>query len=85
MAVSATYTLNGWFGAGVMGGHTGIWMNDEMDDFSAKPGSPNMFGIVGSAANAIAPGKTPLSSMSPSIVSKDGQVVMVIGSPGEIG
>ncbi|MBS1087375.1 gamma-glutamyltransferase [Gluconobacter wancherniae] len=82
MAVSATYTLNGWFGAGVMGGHTGIWMNDEMDDFSAKPGSPNMFGIVGSAANAIAPGKTPLSSMSPSIVSKDGQVVMVIGSPG---
>ncbi|KXV46896.1 gamma-glutamyltranspeptidase [Gluconobacter albidus] len=81
-AVSATYTLNGWFGAGVMGGHTGIWMNDEMDDFSSKPGAPNMFGIVGSEANAIAPGKTPLSSMSPSIVSRDGKVVMVIGSPG---
>ncbi|GBR44191.1 gamma-glutamyltransferase [Gluconobacter roseus] len=82
MAVSATYTLNGWFGAGVMGGHTGIWMNDEMDDFSSKPGAPNMFGIVGSEANAIAPGKTPLSSMSPSIVSRDGRTVMVIGSPG---
>ncbi|WP_225197429.1 gamma-glutamyltransferase [Gluconobacter oxydans] len=82
MAVSATYTLNGWFGAGVMGGHTGIWMNDEMDDFSSKPGAPNMFGIVGSEANAIAPGKTPLSSMSPSIVSRDGKTVMVIGSPG---
>ncbi|GAP25300.1 gamma-glutamyltranspeptidase [Gluconobacter frateurii NBRC 101659] len=82
IAVSATYTLNGWFGAGVMGGNTGIWMNDEMDDFSSKPGAPNMFGIVGSEANAIAPGKTPLSSMSPSIVSKDGKVVMVIGSPG---
>lgn len=81
-AISATYTLNGWFGAGVMGGHTGIWMNDEMDDFSSKPGAPNMFGIVGSKANAIAPGKTPLSSMSPTILSKDGKVVMVIGSPG---
>ena len=82
MAVSTTYTLNGWFGAGVMGGRTGIWMNDEMDDFSIKPGEPNMFGIVGSVANAIAPGKTPLSSMTPTIISKDGRVVMVTGSPG---
>ncbi|WP_408868489.1 gamma-glutamyltransferase [Bombella apis] len=82
MAVSTTYTLNGWFGAGVMGGRTGIWMNDEMDDFSIKPGEPNMFGIVGSVANAIAPGKTPLSSMSPTIVSRNGHVVMVTGSPG---
>lgn len=82
MAVSTTYTLNGWFGAGVMGGRTGIWMNDEMDDFSIKPGEPNMFGIVGSVANAIAPGKTPLSSMAPTIISKNGRVVMVTGSPG---
>ncbi|EHH68814.1 gamma-glutamyltransferase [Gluconobacter morbifer] len=82
MAVSATYTLNGWFGSGVMGGHTGVWLNDEMDDFSSKPGEPNMFGIVGSKANAIAPGKTPLSSMSPTIVSRNGRTVMVIGSPG---
>jgi len=81
-AVSVTYTLNGWFGSGRMAGHTGIWMNDEMDDFSSKPGSPNMFGIVGSDANAIAPGKTPLSSMSPTILSRDGKPVMVIGSPG---
>lgn len=82
MAVSTTYTLDGWFGAGVMGGRTGIWMNDEMDDFAIKPGEPNMFGIVGSEANAIAPGKTPLSSMAPSVVSKDGHVVLVLGSPG---
>lgn len=81
-AISTTYTLNGWFGAKVMGGNTGIFMNDEMDDFSAKPGSANMFGIVGSAANAIAPGKTPLSSMSPTILSRNGKPVMVIGSPG---
>ncbi|MBE7729708.1 gamma-glutamyltransferase [Komagataeibacter sp. FXV3] len=81
-AVAVTYTLNGWFGAGVVAGRTGIVMNDEMDDFSSRPGEPNMFGIVGSAANAIAPGKTPLSSMAPTIVSRDGQPVMVLGSPG---
>ncbi|GBQ70396.1 gamma-glutamyltranspeptidase [Ameyamaea chiangmaiensis NBRC 103196] len=81
-AVAVTYTLNGWFGAKVMGGTTGIFLNDEMDDFSSKPGAPNMFGIVGSVANAIAPGKTPLSSMSPTILSRDGKPVMVIGSPG---
>ncbi|MFT9398822.1 MAG: gamma-glutamyltransferase [Acetobacter sp.] len=82
LAISTTYTLNGWFGAKVIAGNTGFFLNDEMDDFSAKPGAPNMFGIVGSAANAIAPGKTPLSSMSPTIVSKDGKPVLVIGSPG---
>ena len=82
MAVAVTYTLNGWFGAGVVAGRTGIVMNDEMDDFSSQPGAPNMFGIVGSAANAIAPGKTPLSSMAPTIVSRAGRPVMVLGSPG---
>lgn len=82
MAISVTYTLNGWFGAKVIGGGTGMFMNDEMDDFSSRPGVPNMFGIVGSQANAVAPGKTPLSSMSPTILSRDGRPVMVIGSPG---
>ncbi|MEE8660211.1 Glutathione hydrolase proenzyme [Acetobacteraceae bacterium EV16G] len=82
IAVSVTYTLNGWYGAHVVGGRTGIVMNDEMDDFSVKPGVPNMYGIVGSRANEIAPGKTPLSSMSPTIISKDGKLVMAIGSPG---
>ncbi|MBE7211506.1 MAG: gamma-glutamyltransferase, partial [Gluconacetobacter diazotrophicus] len=81
-AVAVTYTLNAWFGAKVVAAGTGVVMNDEMDDFSSKPGAPNMFGIVGSAANAIAPGKTPLSSMSPTVLAKDGHAVMVIGSPG---
>lgn len=81
-AISTTYTLNGWFGAKVMAGETGIIMNDEMDDFSIKPGALNMFGIPGSVANAIAPGKTPLSSMAPTIVSRNDKPVMVIGSPG---
>ncbi len=81
-AVSVTYTLNGWFGAGVVAAGTGVMLNDEMDDFSSKPGSPNMFGLIGSQANAIAPGKTPLSSMAPTILSRNGRAVMVIGSPG---
>ena len=81
-AVSVTYTLNGWFGAQVVAPHTGVTLNDEMDDFSSKPGSPNMFGLIGSKANAVAPGKTPLSSMTPTILSRDGKAVMVIGSPG---
>ncbi len=81
-AVSVTYTLNDWFGAHRVAGHTGIVMNDEMDDFTSKPGVPNMFGLVQGAVNAIAPGKTPLSSMTPSIVTKDGKLLMVIGSPG---
>jgi len=81
-AVAVTYTLNGWFGAQVMAAGTGIMLNDEMDDFASKPGVSNMFGIVGSKANAIQPGKTPLSSMSPTILSRHGKAVMVIGSPG---
>lgn len=81
-AVSNTYTLNGWFGSGVVVEGAGFLMNDEMDDFSAKPGVPNMFGVVGAEANAIAPFKRPLSSMTPSILLKDGQVAMVLGTPG---
>lgn len=81
-AVSLTTTLNAYFGAKVMAGSTGVIMNDEMDDFAAKPGVPNMFGLVQGEQNAIQPGKTPLSSMSPTIVSRDGKLVMVIGSPG---
>ncbi|MGE7955380.1 gamma-glutamyltransferase [Pseudomonas sp. NPDC089530] len=81
-AVSVTYTLNDWFGAGVMASKTGIILNDEMDDFTAKVGVPNMYGLVQGEANAIAPGKAPLSSMSPTIVTKDGKTVMVLGTPG---
>ncbi|QCP52858.1 gamma-glutamyltransferase [Trinickia violacea] len=81
-AVSNTYTLNGYFGSGVVVPGTGIVLNDEMDDFSAKPGVANMFGVVGSDANSIAPGKRPLSSMTPTILTKDGKVALVIGTPG---
>ena len=81
-AVSVTYTLDDWFGAHRVAGRTGIVMNDEMDDFTSKPGVPNMFGLVQGPANAIAPGKTPLSSMSPTILTKNGKVALVIGSPG---
>jgi gamma-glutamyltranspeptidase/glutathione hydrolase len=81
-AVSNTYTLNGWFGAGVVVEGAGFLLNDEMDDFSAKPGAPNQFGVVGGAANAIAPSKRPLSSMTPTILLRDGRVAMVLGTPG---
>jgi gamma-glutamyltranspeptidase / glutathione hydrolase len=81
-AVSLTYTLNDWFGARVTAAGTGILLNDEMDDFSSKPGAANMFGLVEGSNNAIAPGKRPLSSMSPTIVTKDGKLVMVLGTPG---
>jgi gamma-glutamyltranspeptidase / glutathione hydrolase len=81
-AVSNTYTLNGPFGSGVIAEGTGITLNDEMDDFSSKPGVPNMFGVVGSDANAIAPHKIPLSSMTPTILTKNGKVSLVIGTPG---
>jgi gamma-glutamyltranspeptidase/glutathione hydrolase len=81
-AVAVTYTLNGAFGSGMMAGGTGFLMNDEMDDFTLKPGAPNQFGLVHGEANAIAPGKRPLSSMAPTIVLKDGAVEMVVGSPG---
>ncbi|MBD9448471.1 gamma-glutamyltransferase [Rhizobium sp. RHZ01] len=81
-AVAVTYTLNGSFGAGVVAPGTGILLNNEMDDFTSKPGVPNLYGLVQGEANAIAPKKTPLSSMSPTIVTKDGKPFMVIGSPG---
>ncbi len=81
-AVSLTYTLNNWFGAHVTAASTGVMMNDEMDDFTAKPGAPNLYGLVQYAANAIAPGKRPLSSMTPTIVSRDGKPVLVVGTPG---
>jgi gamma-glutamyltranspeptidase / glutathione hydrolase len=81
-AVSVTYTLNDWFGAKVMAPGTGVMLNDEMDDFTAKPGVPNLYGLVQGEANAVAPGKTPLSSMSPTIVTRDGKPVMVVGTPG---
>ncbi|QGW81590.1 gamma-glutamyltransferase [Variovorax paradoxus] len=81
-AVSVTYTLNDWFGAKVTADKTGVLLNNEMDDFTAKIGVPNMYGLVQGEANAIAPGKRPLSSMSPTIVSKDGKPVFVVGTPG---
>jgi gamma-glutamyltranspeptidase/glutathione hydrolase len=81
-AVAVTYTINDDFGAKVIAGDTGFFLNDQMDDFTAKPGSPNMFGLVQGSNNAIAPGKRPLSSMTPTIVLKDGKPVLVVGSPG---
>ncbi|OAV45641.1 gamma-glutamyltransferase [Lewinella sp. 4G2] len=81
-AVSITTTLNGNFGSKVMVDGGGFFLNNEMDDFSAKPGVPNMFGLVGKEANAIQPGKRMLSSMTPTIVEKDGELFMVLGAPG---
>jgi len=81
-AVSVTTTLNGSYGNYVVVDGAGFLLNNEMDDFSAKPGVPNMFGLVGSAANAIAPQKRMLSSMTPTILEKDGKLFMVVGTPG---
>ncbi len=81
-AVSNTYTLNMTFGSGVTIGKAGFLMNNEMDDFTSKPGTPNGFGLIQGEANSIAPGKRPLSSMTPTIVLKDGKLFMVVGSPG---
>ena len=81
-AVAVTYTLNGFFGSGVMAGGTGFLLNNEMDDFTIKPGAANNFGLVQGAANMIAPGKRPLSSMAPTIVLQGGKLSMVLGSPG---
>jgi gamma-glutamyltranspeptidase / glutathione hydrolase len=81
-AVSVTYTINDDFGAKVIAGDTGFFLNDEMDDFTVKPGAPNLFGLVQGKANAIAPGKRPLSSMTPTIVLKDGKPLLVVGTPG---
>ncbi|WP_409520699.1 gamma-glutamyltransferase [Pantoea sp.] len=81
-AVAVTYTLNTYFGSGIVAGNSGILMNNEMDDFSAKPGTPNVYGLVGGEANAVQPAKRPLSSMSPTIVAKGGKTWLVTGSPG---
>lgn len=81
-AVANTYTLNGSYGAGATVQGAGFLLNNEMDDFSAKVGTPNMFGLLQGEANAIAPGKRPLSAMTPTIVTKDKQLYLVIGSPG---
>ncbi|WP_027013918.1 gamma-glutamyltransferase [Comamonas composti] len=81
-AVAVTYTLNTNFGTGIVAKGTGIVLNNEMDDFSAKPGVANAYGLVGGEANAVAAGKRPLSSMTPTLVLKDGKPVLVTGSPG---
>ena len=81
-AVAVTYTLNDWFGAKVTAAGTGVLLNNEMDDFTVKVGVPNLYGLVQGEANAIAPGKRPLSSMSPTIVNQGGKPVMVLGTPG---
>jgi gamma-glutamyltranspeptidase/glutathione hydrolase len=81
-AVAVTYTINYLFGVGKIAGDTGFFLNNEMDDFTSKPGVPNSFGLVQGAANAVAPGKRPLSSMTPTILLKNGKVFMVTGSPG---
>src|SRR5271154_842364 len=80
--VALTYTLNNGYGSGVTVPGAGFLLNDEMDDFSAKPGTPNMFGLVQGENNSIAPGKRPLSSMAPTIVTKDGKPFLVLGAPG---
>ena len=81
-AVAVTYTVNSYFGIKQIAGDTGFFLNNEMDDFTSKPGVPNQFGLVQGQANQIEPGKRPLSSMSPTIVLKDGKLRMVTGSPG---
>ncbi len=81
-AVAVTYTINSYFGAGVIAPGTGFLLNNEMDDFTSKLGEANQFGLRQGEANLIEPGKRPLSSMSPTIVTKDGRVFLVTGSPG---
>jgi len=81
-SVSNTYTLNGAYGSGIVAKGTGILMNNEMDDFSQKPGYPNLYGLIGSEANKIEPKKSPLSSMSPVIITKDNIPYLITGSPG---
>lgn len=81
-AVAVTTTINGAYGSKLYANHLGFFFNNEMDDFSAKPGMPNMFGLIGGKANKIEPGKRMLSSMTPTIVTKNNQLHMVLGSPG---
>ncbi|MBS1963508.1 MAG: gamma-glutamyltransferase [Bdellovibrionales bacterium] len=80
--VVSTQTINGWFGSKLVADGTGILLNNEMDDFSAKPGASNLFGAIGSKANSVQPGKTPLSSMSPTIVLEHGKPRLALGAPG---
>jgi gamma-glutamyltranspeptidase/glutathione hydrolase len=81
-AVSITYTINDYYGSAAAVNGAGFLLNNEMDDFAIKPGVPNLYGLLGGDANAVEPYKRPLSSMSPTIVLKDNQVLMVVGSPG---
>ena len=81
-AAAVTTTLNDWFGSAVVVAGSGFILNDEMDDFSVKPGQPNMYGVIGGEANKIEPGKRMLSSMTPTIIEKDGKLLMVVGTPG---
>ncbi len=81
-AVAVTTTINDWFGSRVFVNESGYFLNNEMDDFSTKPGVANFYGVTGGEANKIEPGKTMLSSMTPTMIEKDGKVVMVLGSPG---
>jgi gamma-glutamyltranspeptidase len=80
--VANTYTLNNGYGSGVTVEGAGFLLNDEMDDFAAKPGTPNLYGLVQGEANAVAPNKRPLSSMTPTLVLHDGKLRLVLGSPG---
>jgi gamma-glutamyltranspeptidase/glutathione hydrolase len=81
-AVAVTYTLNDWFGARVTAAGTGVLLNNEMDDFTAKVGVPNLYGLVQGENNKVEPGKRPLSSMAPTIVLRDGKPWMILGTPG---
>jgi gamma-glutamyltranspeptidase/glutathione hydrolase len=81
-AVAVTTTINDWFGSGVVVAGSGFFLNDEMDDFSIKPGQPNMYGVIGGEANKIQPGKRMLSCMTPTIVERNGKLLMVVGTPG---
>lgn len=81
-AVATTQTINGYFGSGLVADGTGIVLNNEMDDFAAKPGAANLFGALGGKANAVEPLKTPLSSMSPTLVFRNGQPILSVGAPG---
>lgn len=81
-AAAVTYTLNTSYGTKLIAGDTGFLLNNELDDFTSKVGVPNVYGLIQGEANAVGPGKTPLSSMSPTVVTKDGEIFMVTGSPG---
>ena len=81
-AVANTYTINSWFGSGVVVERAGFLLNNQMDDFSVKPGTLNMYGVVGDTANEIQPGKRMLSSMSPTILLRDNEVELIVGTPG---